>query len=201
MTETGDPVKRAIGWAAAASLCATMTGCLAPEKFTASLNVAPDGSSEYRYEGTAVHILAAAAIQKQGSLSAKDEAGLQADAAKSAKAPGVKDMRYLGSGRYQLVIDESLRKGQQATALKLFTMTQAKDGTYTISGPIMKAQDVAQLQTLAIKVDGKAEVTLPPNAKVLSQNATSTPGVFSKTYVWKIGSPADKPQITFTLAG
>jgi len=194
-------MKNAIRWAAAASACVLMTGCLAPEKFTASLNVAPDGSSEYRYEGTAVHVLAAAALQKQGSLSAKDEAGLQAEAAKSAKAPGVKDIRYLGSGRYQLVIDEALRKGQQATLLKLFTMMQAKDGTYTITGPIMKPQDVAQLQSLAIKVDGKVEVTLPPNARVLTQNASSTPGVFSKAYGWKIGSPTDKPQITFTLAG
>lgn len=194
-------MKNAIRWAAVASVCALMAGCLVPEKFTASLSVAPDGSSEYRYEGTAVHVLAAAALQKQGSLSAKDEAGLKEEAVKSAKAPGVKDMRYLGSGRYQLVIDEALRKGQQSTALKLFTMTQSKDGTYTITGPIMKAQDVAQLQSLAIKVDGKAEVTLPSNAKVLSQNASGTPGIFSKAYVWKIGSPADKPQITFTLAG
>jgi hypothetical protein len=192
-------VKRFAAWIVAGLACSLVAGCLLPEKFSASLDVAPDGGAHYRYDGTAVHIMALGAIQKNGALTAKEEADLQSEAARGTKDPGVKELRYLGKGRYQVSVDEAIKKGRQAHTLGIFSITQAKDGVYTIAGSAMKSQDVAQLQSLSLKIEGEMKVTLPPNAKVLSQNATSTPGVFGKAYVWKIGSVADKPQMTFTL--
>ncbi len=66
------------------ALC--LTACLVPEKFTASFQVKPDGDYIYKYDGTAVHYLAAYSIKQVGSLTPKEEAGLKVDADKMAKA-------------------------------------------------------------------------------------------------------------------
>lgn len=178
----------------------SISGCLLPEKFETSIVVKPDASYTYKYDGTAVHFLAAMAIKEQGKLAPKDEAAIDADAKKSAKSPGVKKLNYTGNGRYDISILEELMPGQKVKTLQIFNFTKAKDGVYSIVPPGMTAKDLDQLKALDIKVSGKAEVMLPSNAKVVSHNATGTPGMFSKTYSWKIGSIAEQPSIRFTLA-
>ena len=186
----------------AASLLAavTVSGCLVPEKFNASIMVKSDGSYAYKYAGTAVHFMAAAAIKKQGSLTPKDEAGLAHEAEKATKIQGVKKLSYSGNGRYELDIDQDLKAGQQSQVLKLFNYAKGNDGVYTITAAVLKSKDRDELRTLNIKVSGKAEVILPSNAKVISHNATSTPGLLSKAYGWKIGSFDEQPSIRFTLS-
>jgi hypothetical protein len=177
-----------------------LSGCLIPEKFTASIAVKPDGAYAYRYEGTAVHFLAAVSIKEKGSLAEREEIGLRQEADKAAKTPGIKKIVYVGNGRYNVAIDQELKVGQQASVLPLFGMTQDNDGVYVISSPAMKAKDVEQLKALNIKVIGEAKVTLPSNAKVIKHNADSTPGFFGNAYSWKIGSIEDQPAIRFTLS-
>lgn len=192
-------MKRLFGAVACAAACAALSGCLVPEKFQASVQFKPDGGYTYKYNGTAVHFLAAAAIKEKGALPAKDEAGLEREAEKAARAPGVKKMAYTGQGRYDVQIEQDLKPGQQVSTLKLFTITREKDGSFVVAAPAMKDKDRDNLLSLSIKVDGTAEVALPANAKVLSHNADKTPGVFSKAYTWKIGSLDAKPTIRFSL--
>lgn len=75
--------------AVVAASALSLTACLVPEKFVASVRFKSDGAYVYKYEGSAVHFMAAAAIKQKGSLAAKDEEGLKRDAEKAAKAPGV----------------------------------------------------------------------------------------------------------------
>lgn len=176
-----------------------LTACLVPEKFEASIRFKPDGGYTYEYDGTAVHFLAAAAIKEKGRLPEKDEAGLKREAEKAAKAPGVKKMAYKGEGRFDVRIEQDLKPGQQVSTLKMFTITRDKDGAFVVASPAMKDKDRDQLRSLGIKVAGTAEVFLPGNAKVLTHNATGTPGLFSKSYSWKIGAVDDQPSIRFML--
>lgn len=192
-------MKRLFGAVACAAACAALSGCLVPEKFQASVQFKPDGGYTYKYNGTAVHFLAAAAIKEKGALPAKDEAGLEREAEKAARVLGVKKMAYTGQGRYDVQIEQDLKPGQQVSTLKLFTITREKDGSFVVAAPAMKDKDRDNLLSLGIKVDGTAEVALPANAKVLSHNADKTPGVFSKAYTWKIGSLDAKPTIRFSL--
>ena len=178
----------------------SLTGCLLPEKFEASVNVKPDGGYTYKYEGTAVHLLAAAAIQDKGSLHAKDEDELKRVAEKAAKAPGFRKMTYTGNGRFDVQIDEDVKAGRQTSTLKIFNITRDKDGVFVLAAPPTKEKDRDQLRAFGIKVNGKAEVFLPGNAKVLEHNANGTPGLLSKSYSWKIGAVVDQPMIRFTLA-
>lgn len=193
-------MSRLVNVAASLLAAAVLAGCLVPEKFKASITVKPDGSYAYKYDGTAVHFMAAAALKKQGSLTEKDETGLARDAEKAAQSPGVKKLKYAGKGRYELVIDQDLKEGQQSKVLKLFHYAKGNDGVYAITAAALKPKEREELRTLGIKVNGKAEVILPSNAKVVSHNATSTPGLLSKAYGWKIGSFDEQPSIRFTLS-
>lgn len=83
--------------------------------------------------------------------------------------------------------------------MKVFSVTQGKDGVFTIAPTNMRPKDRDQLKALNIKINGKADVYLPENAKVINHNASSTPGLFSKAYAWKIGSMDEQPSIRFTL--
>ena len=180
-------------------LSAFLTGCLIPEKFTATLVVKPDASYTYKYEGTAVHFLAAAAIKEKGALAAKDEDALKKDAEKSSKGAGVEKLNYLGQGRYEVSLNEAFKAGQQPQTLKVFSFTKDKDGIFTIGQPAMTTKDMTQLKSLGIKISGKAEVILPSNVDVLSHNAKSTPGLFSKSYGWEISAPDHPASLRFKL--
>lgn len=178
-----------------------LTGCLVPEKFNASVTVRPDGTYTYKYQGSAVHMLAAMEIKKSGSLSAKAEGQLKADADKAAKAPGVKKLAYQGAGRYEVSVDRDLKLGQRSEILGIVSLTKSKDGVYTLTASQLTEKERTELMGLGIKVDGTVEVTLPSNAKVLTQNASGTPGLLSKTYSWKVNGYDAKPALTFTLQG
>jgi hypothetical protein len=143
---------------------------------------------------------AAAAIKEKYSLPAKNEEGLKREAEKASKAPGVQKMDDTGSGRYDVRIEEDVKPGRQVSTLKIFNITHDKDGTFTPAVPPMKGKDRDQLRSFGIKFDGKAEVFLPGNARVLGHNASGTLGLLSKPHSWQIGAVADRPMIRSTLA-
>jgi len=187
-------------WAAVALTTLGLSACLVPEKFETAVRFRPDGSYTYQYDGTAVHYLAAAALKETGRLDPKDEDGLRMDAEKGAKAPGVQKMRYTGQGRYEIRIEEEVKAGKPVKSLPIFQLTRDKQGAFLLTVPPLKEKDRQDLRSYGIRIDGKVEVYLPANAKVLEHNASSTPGLLSKSYGWKIGAVDDRPTIRFTLA-
>lgn len=182
-------------------LVGSLTGCLVPESFKASVDVRADGSYVYRYDGTATHVLAAMQIKEKGALTPKDEAAMKAEADKGAKSPGIKTLNYLGAGRFQVLTEEELRPepGKAKPLMAMITIRKEADGSYLATSPEVKAKDLAELKSLGIKVNGTLQITLPSGAQVLSNNADSTPGLFSKAYSWKIGSPDVRPQLRYRL--
>lgn len=178
----------------------SLAACLLPEKFESSVRFRPDGGYTYKYEGTVVQFMAAAAIKEKGGLSAKDEEGLKREAENGAKSPGFQKVVYIGNGRYDIRAEEDVKPGQQVRTIKIFNITRDKDGVFVLAVPPMKEKDRDQFRSLGIKIDGKAEVFLPGNAKVLEHNASGTPGLLSKSYSWKISAVDDRPTIRFMLA-
>ena len=187
--------------AARASLlvAVAISGCLVPEKFVASVWMKPDGAYTYKFDGTASHVLAAMAIKKQGSLSTKEEAALKQDADKTAKTNGVRRFNYLGNGHYDISIERELKPGQNSDVMNVVNVRKDKDGVITVATSELRQKDKDDLKSLGISVDGTVEVRLPSNAKVLSHNATGTPGWFRKTYTWKVRAVDERPSIKFQL--
>ena len=191
---------RIVRLGAVMALALGLAACLVPEKFETSVRFQPDGGYVYRYDGTAAHLLAVAAIKEKGSLPAKDEDGLKREAEKAMKSPAVKKMAYTGQGRYEVHIEEEVKPGQQVRTLKIFNVRRDKDGAFVLSVPPTKDKDREQLRSFNIRMDGKAEFFLPGNANVLEHNASGTPGLLSKSYTWKIGAADVQPMMRFTLS-
>ena len=197
-------MRKTFHFAAVLAACSLLAGCLVPEKFTASATVNPDASYVYRYQGTAVHAMAAMAI-KSGKFGAKGDEALKNEAAQANRKDnpdGIRKFDYLGKGRYEVQLEQRRKPDQMSASetLNLVTLTQEKDGSYTLASPELKEKERRELGQIGIKIDGKFEVTLPPKAEVLSHNAAGTPGWFSKTYTWKIGGLDQRPTIRFRLA-
>lgn len=195
-------MKRITALLATIAATVALTGCFIPEKFTASIKMANDGSYSYRYDGLTAFAPALLGMNTTGtSLSAKDERDLQAQAVKLGKAPDVQKSSYVGNGRYEFIITGERKRGQAASVLEAFRVFTDKDGVINITSVALQAKDKAELQKLGLKMDGKLEVTLPKNAEIISSNATSSPSFFGlfSTYSWKIGSIEERPMMKIRL--
>ena len=179
------------------TLAATLalSGCLIPERFTAKVDVQPDASYSFRYSGTVIHGLAAMQIKKQGALSEKELRGLEAETQKLSKSPDVKKAEYKGDARYVLETEGARKPGQPLRMFDFFSVSTDKSGVMTIAARELKDKDKRELEQLGIKVDGSLEVSIPKNAEVLSQNASSTPTLGFGSYSWKIGRLDQRPEM------
>ncbi len=176
-----------------------LSGCLIPEKFQAKVRFADDGSYVFSYAGSVVSAVAAMQIAKAGKLNAKEEAALQLDGEKLKNNPDVRSVAYKGNARFDLSMDGSHPKGEAYSALKILSVKTDKDGVTTVSSAAVTPRDQKGLDELRIKMDGVLEVRLPSNAKVLTHNASTTPGMLGGAYAWKIGDVKQRPSISFRL--
>ncbi|MBX9724474.1 MAG: hypothetical protein K2X81_23895 [Candidatus Obscuribacterales bacterium] len=178
-----------------------LTGCLIPEKFTAKIDVQADASYAAKFSGAVVNPLAAVELAQKGKLAEKDELALKNDVASMSKNPDVKAVKYLGNGRYDLVLESRKAAGQPLKMLDIFNVRTTKDGIIEISSSPIDDKSKKQFAQLGIKIDGTLDVTLPKNAEVISHNATSEPTFFGLfgTYSWKIGRVDQQPSIKFRL--
>lgn len=178
-----------------------LTACLIPESFKAKAEFAKNGDYTFSYEGTAMQALAAAEEKRTGSLRAKDEEVLKADADKMKSNQIVQSSDYLGHGRYRLNLSAKKKAGENLKMMDFFSVTYTKDGIITISSPKLSTKDVQELSKLGIKIDGILEVSLPRNATVISHNATSQPKFFGLLgdYSWNIGSLDQRPEMKIKL--
>lgn len=179
--------------------CLALTGCLVPEKFTVSVNVHKDGSYAYKYDGTAIHGLAAAQIKEKGGLTSKDERELKEAAQKEAKKPGVKKFTYVGDARFDTSLEYGSAPSKKRQDLELIVVKKDKTGLFTASSPTIRPQVLDDLKKLDITPSGDISITLPDNATVVAHNASGTPGMFSKAYTWKINSFAQTYEIKYRL--
>lgn len=178
-----------------------LTGCLIPEKFSASVKINADGSYSYRYEGITVFgpALMEMAKSNNGGRSEIIDKRLQQEAIKFGKTSDVEKSEYVGNGRLDLRIAGERKVGQSLSLLDALKVSKSNNGELAVSSVVVKPNDAVELKKLGLKLDGKLEVTLPKNAEVIYTNATSKPGWFTSTYTWKVGSIDERPEIRIRL--
>ncbi|AIJ45855.1 hypothetical protein O987_08545 [Comamonas testosteroni TK102] len=179
----------------AAVLTALLSACLVPERFSAAVDVQPDGSYSYRFDGTVVNALAVMKLRKQGVLSEKDHRELAEQAQQLSREPEVRKAVYNGNARYALEIAGQRKPGEGLRLLDLFTVQTDRNGVMTIAAKPLKDKEKRDFAQLGITMNGNLKVSLPGNAEVLSQNASSTPTLGLGSYSWKIGSLNVRPEI------
>ena len=181
----------------ATAMAALLAGCLIPERFTAKVDVHPDASFSYLFEGTAVDAMGMMKLRKQGMLSEKDQQGLADEAQQMSSEPDVKKAVYNGNARFTLEIAGQRIAGESLRLLDMFSVQTDKDGVMTIAAKPLKEKEKekSDFSQLGINVNGKLKVRLPSNAEVISQNASATPVLGIGSYSWKIGGIGVRPEI------
>ena len=106
----------------ATATAALLVGCLIPERFTAKVDVYPDASFSYLFEGTAVDAMGMMKLRKQGLLSEKDQQGLAAEAQQMSSEPDVKKAVYNGNARFTLEIAGQRIAGESLRLLDMFKL-------------------------------------------------------------------------------
>ena len=183
----------------AASACAALllSGCLVPERFTATTAFQSDGSYQYAYAGSAVHTLAAGQMAKDQPLGPK-EAGMRMAQADPQRNGELRQAAYNGNARYDVVVEGRRQPGQALDLLGVLRVHTGPDGVLTLQAGKLDDKEKASMAALGIKLDGTLSVTVPISAEVISHNATSTPLFFGLlgTYSWKIDSLEQRPEMT-----
>jgi len=182
------------------SILFLLQGCWIPEDFETTIKVNKDGSYVFTYDGTLTHILALAAA-KDGTLKEKDKADMKEQETAFKKEPGYKKVKYLGEGRYKVLVDTSGKAGEayhfMSSDIKFFAIDPQNDGTLRISTATAKEDEIEQLKKIGVNMSGTLTVIVEQGAKVLKHNAKKKKKV-KKTfteYIWDIKSFNTEPLI------
>jgi hypothetical protein len=177
-----------------------ITGCWIPEDFTANVKVNNDGSYTFTYDGTLTYAPALAAA-KDGSLRQKDEVEFRKEGEKIRREPGFKDVKYLGKGRYKVLVEKTGKRGEtyffMSREMKIFAIQPQKDGSVRISAIRPSLKDINELKSIGAKMAGTLTVSVAQGVKVVKHNAQSEPSFYGLWggYKWEIKSPDADPFI------
>jgi hypothetical protein len=181
-------------------LLLALTGCWIPENFDTRVTINKDGSYTFTYDGTLTYAMALAAAQK-GALSTKDEAELQKEGEKLRREPGFKKVDYQGKGRYKVLFEKAVNRGEPfyflSQELKFFAVLPQADRTVTITAVRPSQDAIQQLNSIGAKIEGTLSVSIASGVQVVRHNAESEPmffGLFG-AYKWQIKSPNADPMM------
>lgn len=172
-----------------------LTGCLIPERFAAKIDIQPDASYDYHFDGSAIDPMAVMKLQQQGFLSDKEQQSLAAEAQKLRQDPDVKKAVYQGKARYQIEMQGHRKAGETLKLLDMFSVQTGNDGVITISAQPLKRKEKADLAQMGFNINGVLRVNVPSGAEVISQNASAAPPSAAGTYTWRIGDVGLRPEI------
>lgn len=191
---------RAFSLLVVTSMALLLDSCWIPENFEANVTVNKDGSYTFTYDGTLTFALALAAA-KEGSLTQKEEAEFAKEAEKYRNEPGFKKVKYLGKGRYKVLVEKSGKPGEQyyflSREMKIFSVNPQQDGSIKITATRFSKKDLNELKSIGAKINGNLIVSVERGVKVIKHNAQSEPKLFGLFggYKWEIKSVDADPII------
>ncbi|MCK4813809.1 MAG: hypothetical protein KAT14_07720 [Candidatus Marinimicrobia bacterium] len=168
-----------------------LQGCWIPEDFETTIKVNKDGSYTFTYDGTLTHFLVLAAA-KDGTLKEEDEADMKEQETAFKKEPGYKKVKYLGEGRYKVLVDTTGKAGEtyyfMSSDIKFFAIDPQDDGTLRISTATAKKEEIEEIKKIDVNISGTLTVIVEQGAKVLKHNAKKKKKVKKAytEYIWKI---------------
>jgi hypothetical protein len=176
-----------------------LAGCYAPENFNIQLIFDEDGSYTFHYKGNLAYVPLIMDMKKE-NMSAEQEKKLAAEhLTVMKKNTDVKSAEYVGKGRYKVEVEEKLKPGQKLDFMSMIFVVYSRDGNITVSTAKTKEKDIEDLKSLGLNVTGELSVSVPKNAKVLSNDADSTPTLGFGSYKWNIKSLSDNANMVLTI--
>lgn len=175
-----------------------LTGCYAPENFNAELDFKEDGSYTFRYKGDLAYIPLIMDIKNDMSSDREKKLGNE-HLVKMKKDTNTKRAEYVGKGRYKVEIEERIKPGQKFNFMGILSVIHTQDGNIKLSTSKIKEKDIDGIKSLVLNVKGNLSVSIPQNAKVLSNDADSTPTLGIGDYKWNIKSINDDANMVLTI--
>jgi len=186
------------------TLTLSLTACLFPQAFKASVNINNNGSFTFAYDGILTFVISRAEKVQSGKLSPRTEKGLKELGQKLAEDPAFKKVEYQGDSNFLVSYSKkgALDKPFYFVGkdIRLFSILPKPGGLVEIKGIKLSKKDISKLEALNLKLDG--ELTIKTDGEVIEQNATSTPSLFGMWggYQWKITSLEDaQPKMLIKL--
>jgi len=186
------------------TLSLSLTACLFPQAFKASVNINNNGSFTFAYDGILTFVISRAEKVQSGKLSPRTEKGLKELGQKLAEDPAFKKVEYQGDSNFLVSYSKkgALDKPFYFVGkdIRLFSILPKPGGLVEIKGIKLSKKDISKLEALNLKLDG--ELTIKTDGEVIEQNATSTPSLFGMWggYQWKITSLEDaQPKMLIKL--
>ena len=184
----------------ATSIVLLIAGCWIPENFEAKVTINKDGSYMFTYDGTLTYALALASA-KEGSLTQKDEAEFKKGENELRKEPGFKKVKYLGKGRYKVLVKKSGNTGERfdfiSREMNFFSIIPQNNGLIKITAIRFSKKDINELKSIGAKINGTLTVSVEKGVKVIKHNAQSEPKLFGLLggYKWELKSVDAQPFI------
>lgn len=176
-----------------------LAGCYAPENFNAQLNFDEDGSYTFHYKGNLAYVPLMVDMQKKNMSAEQEKEFAAKHLAAMKKDTDVKSAEYVGKGRYKVEVEEKLKPGQKLNFMGMLSVVHTQDGNIKVSTAKAKEKDKEGLKSLGLNVTGDLSVSVPKNAKVLSNDADSTPTLGFGSYKWNIKSVSDNANMVLTI--
>ncbi|MGC9385215.1 MAG: hypothetical protein ACP5D6_11500 [Kosmotogaceae bacterium] len=180
-----------------------LSGCWIPEDFDAQVYVNEDGSYRFTYEGKLVNVMALS-LEKEGKLGKKEESDLKKDVEKLKELDGFETVKYMGKGRYKVSVDYRGKAGEAYSFitedLQVFSVSFNEENQLLVRGFSPEEDDLQQLKTLGVSMEGSLTVQVDPGLEVQIHNADHLSKKTSmNTYKWNIKDVAAKPEIVIAL--
>ena len=185
------------------ALCLTfmLSGCYAPEDFTARVDIKDDGSYVFNFDGTIANVMFLSALKDGYKESEKDIKGAQSESLSMLKDKDTKKADYIGNGRFKIVYSHTALPGEKFSFMNMFYMQTTKEGDLFIgSKKSGSKQDAQKLNSMGLKIDGDLVVSVPKSATILKHNANSTPTFGFGAYSWSVKSIEEAPQMFIKLS-
>lgn len=184
--------------------CALLSGCLAPEKFTASVEFNDDLSYRYTYKGiTAFVPMVMEMASKKRALTDADQRALAAEGQKfRAKNPDVQKMEYVGDARFNIEMEGIRGSGVRTELFQTLLIAQNDARTQQAVVAKMQSKDAKAMGDIGLKLDGKLRVKLPSKAKIVQTNGDVAKGLLglgAQTVEWVIQKAETRPILVFTV--
>jgi hypothetical protein len=166
-----------------------VAGCFLPDDYQLDIIANRDGSYTVDYVGDLIFAPGYAEL-KQGKGNDHDK-GFTDIAATLREEPGFKSVEYKGQAGYRVTYhwEGKLDKSPYVfvgDSAPIFKITKQVEGTIELASAKLKKDDLAKLDSLGLSSHGK--VSVKTDGKVVKHNATSEPGIFSKSYGWTVNN-------------
>ena len=187
-------------WSSIPLLCLiVLSSCYLPDKYETEINITDEGIIETSFKGKLILIPLFMELKKTNKKLSKNE--IEDLKISLGREPGVREVEYDGAGIFttEIVEKRRLENGLNIhfpSFVKLLSVTSNK-GTVRLRSP--RVDEDFQKQLHEANLGSVGTICIKTNARVVTSNADSEPGLISRCHEWNFDLARGKKRIDIIL--